>query len=122
MAFIRFGPRWPLAAALLAGLAACSTDPYPIGSKTQPPWELGASRAMPALAPPLGARAWRLSFCYATPLNDEEEVLAMAEERCPGGRLVLDSRDVFWNGCGLLKPVRATYICDPATPEASERQ
>ena len=122
MVFIRFRPRWLPAAALLAGLAACSTEPYPVGQEVQPPWELGASRAMPALDPPLSARASRHSFCYAKPLNDEEEVLAVAEESCAGGRLVLESQDVFWNGCSLLQPVRATYICDPPAPEAVERQ
>jgi hypothetical protein len=113
MPLVRFRPGPLLAAFLLAALAACSTKPYPVGATDQPPWEFGASDAMPALDPPLSTRATRLSFCYAKPLNDEGEVLAVAEESCPGGRLVLESQDAFWNGCSLFQPMRATYVCDP---------
>ena len=123
--------RLALTAALLGAAAACSTDPYPIGTGRQPPWQPGSVDTQPTADPyPIGTlrqSPWQLrtadelpaagprrfAFCYAKPLNDEAEVRALAEESCDGGRLVVEDRDAFWNGCSLLQPMRITYLCHP---------
>ena len=113
MAFRDDAPRLFLAAALLALAAACSSDPYTIGTTRQPPWRFESVDALPAADPPFSSRSRRIAVCYGRPLNDEQDVLAVVEERCKTGRLVVERRDAFWNGCGLFQPMRATYICDP---------
>ena len=107
------GPGLLLAAVLITALAACSTEPYPIEASTKPPWRFTTSSDLPALDPPLSGRAHRIFLCYGSVVNEEEEVLARAEDLCSGGRLVLEEQDTFWNGCSVLQPVRVTYICDP---------
>ncbi len=102
-----------LAGLLAPALAACSGEPYPIETSVNPPWSPGAHQALPQVDPPLSARAHRIAVCYGTHVNKEDEVLARAEDFCEGGRLLLEDQDVFWNGCSILQPVRATYICDP---------
>ena len=109
--------RWLLAAGLALFLAGCSTAPYRIEPVTDPPWEFERGPALPALEPPLSLRAHRISICYGEAVNSEEDVLALAEKSCGGGRLVLEHQNAFWNGCSVLQPTRITYICDP--PEAA---
>ena len=109
---------WPFAVALAWALAACSTAPYEIVPPTDPPWETLSEDRLPHLDPPLSDRARRISICYGTSVNSEEDVVALAEKACDGGRLVLEGQNVFWNGCSVLQPNRATYICDPP-PEAA---
>lgn len=99
--------------ALCAGLAACAPDPYQIGAVTTPPWESAPSPELPSAEPPLGPRAHRISLCYGKLVNDPQEVLDEADYLCKGGRLIVEHQNTFWNGCGLLQPVRVTYICDP---------
>ena len=113
MAFRDDAPRLVLAAGLLTLAAACSTAPYPIGVQKQPPWQFESVADLPAADPPFSDRARRLGVCYGWPLNDEQEVLALVQERCSADRLVVERRDAFWNGCGLFQPMRAIYICDP---------
>lgn len=110
------------AGAFALWLGGCSTAPYEIEPKTNPPWELFRSRNLPVLDPPLSARAHRIAICYGTSVNSEQDVLARAEEICGGGRLVLDGQNAFWNGCSVLQPTRATYICDPPEEAATEKK
>lgn len=112
---------WRLAGAAALALAGCSTEPYPIETATNPPWELLRARQLPLLDPPLGPRAHRIALCYGTAVNDEEDVLARAEEICGGARLLLEDQNVFWNGCSVLQPTRVTYICDPPAEAAAEK-
>ena len=100
---------------------AGSSDPYSIGTLQQLPWREGTADPPPPADPPPGAGPQRFAFCYAKPFNDEVEVRALAEERCGGGQLIVEDRDAFWNGCGLLQPMRITYACHPvATLPQSE--
>ena len=80
---------------------------------TDPPWEFARGPSLPALEPPLSPRAHRIAICYGTSVNSEDDVLALAEKSCGGGRLVLEHQNAFWNGCSVLQPTRVTYICDP---------
>ena len=113
----RTASTWLAAGGLAVLLGGCSTDPYQIEPTTDPPWET-SEKGLPALDPPLSDQAHRISLCYGTPVNSEEEVLAWAEEICRGGRLVLENQNAFWNGCSVLQPTRVTYICDPSEEAA----
>ena len=102
-------------------IGAGSSDPYSIGTLQRLPWREGTADPPPAADPRPGAGPQRFAFCYARPFNDEVEVRALAEERCGGGQLIVEDRDAFWNGCGLLQPMRITYACHPvATLPQSE--
>ena len=110
---------WLAAGALALFLAGCSTAPYRIEPVTDPPWEFERGLSLPALEPPLSPRAHRISICYGTSVNSEDDVLALAEKTCGGGRLVLEHQNAFWNGCSVLQPTRITYICDPPEEAAA---
>lgn len=107
------------AVALALSFAGCSTEPYRIEPTTDPPWEIERGLGLPKLQPPLSSQARRISLCYGTAVNSEEDVLALAEEVCGDGRLVLEHQNAFWNGCSMLQPTRATYICDPPEEAAA---
>jgi hypothetical protein len=92
---VRIGTRSLAAVVLAVVLAGCSTEPYPIEPVTNPPWNKLSTLELPVVE------------------HSEADVLAKAEEICGGGRLVLDGQNAFWNGCSILQPTRATYICDP---------
>ena len=100
-------------------LAACSSAPYQIEAETDPPWELLDAPVALNLDPPLSERAYRINLCYGNSVNDEAEILALAEEICDGGRLVLEDQNDVWNGCSVLQPTRVTYICDPPAEAAA---
>ncbi len=112
---------WLAAGAIALLLGGCSTEPYQIEPKTNPPWELLRTRDLPVLDPPLSDRAHRIALCYGTSVNSEEAILARAEEICGGGRLVMEDQNTFWNGCSVLQPTRVTYICDPPAEAAAEK-
>ena len=116
------GSRAAIGAALLVGLAACTTRPYPVDSDVTPPWEPAAEAELPAADPPFSPRAHRISLCYGEGINDEQEVREVAAELCADGRLLVEHQNTFWNGCSVLQPVRVTYICDPPPPPPSENQ
>jgi hypothetical protein len=109
------------AGAIAVMLAGCSTAPYRIEAATNPPWELFRARDLPVLDPPLSERAHRLELCYGAAVNSEEDILALAEELCGSGRLVLEDQNTFWNGCSILQPTRVTYICDPPEEAATKK-
>lgn len=116
---VRIGTGSLAAVVLAVLLLGCSTEPYPIEPVTNPPWDKLSTLELPVVEPPLSERAHRLSLCYGKSVNSEADVLAKAEEICGGGRLVLEGQNAFWNGCSLLQPTRATYICDPPEDTAA---
>lgn len=99
-----------VAALAVVVLGACAPRPYPV----EPAQSLQrAFDAAPDHAP--GARL--IGICYGNALNSPEEVLAEARFQC-GGDVELRDEDMIWTPCGLLQPVRATFLCTPApTPE-----
>lgn len=119
-------PAWLAAGATAVvwavALAGCGTEPYPIETETNPPWDLFHAPEPPVLEPPLSERAHRIALCYGGAVNTEEEVRARAEELCGGGRLVLQDETLFWNGCSVLQPARVIYVCDPPPDEAAEKK
>ncbi len=110
-----------LAGLALIGLAACSTDPYQVRAQT------GTAIAPLAEGAPVVARdrfdfdptPWAFGLCYAELMNGPAELLAAAREVCPYGHIESRDEDVFWNGCALFQPRRATFVCYPApAPDA----
>jgi hypothetical protein len=109
-----FGPI--LAGLAVIGLAACSTEPYEIRAQK------GVEIAPLAESEPAVARSrfdfdptpWTFGLCYSELMNDPAELLAAAREVCPHGHIESRDQDVFWNGCALLQPRRATFVCYPA--------
>ncbi len=106
-----------LACGLAAGLAACRARPYPVagpGSLTrvlEPEREAAAEAERPV--PRI------VSICYSSLLNTPEEVLEEARYECQGGEVRFQDKDSFWTRCGLLQPVRASFLCTPR-PDPAE--
>ena len=117
----------PLLAVLLA---ACSTAPFQVQPPSpevpqpddvliQPPNKVTTSFGKPSRAPGLGPfdydpRPRIFSFCYSSQLNTPREVVAQAAGLCPqGGPVTLIEQDVFFNGCSIFQPHRATFRCIP---------
>ena len=99
---------------LLLALAACSARPFVV----PPPKELAAKLSEEqAAAEKLGLPAPRLlSLCHSR-ANSPEQLLAEARYECAEGDVTYLDSDWFWTPCGLLQPVRASYLCQP-TPSA----
>ncbi len=96
-----------VACALAAALAACSARPY----KVSVPKSLTRARAAAVEA---GRPAPRIvSICYGNLLNTPEEVLEEARLACPGREATFHDADLIWTPCGLLQPVRASFLCTP---------
>lgn len=110
-----------LAGLTMLALAACSSAPYAV-APSDPAVE--AVPATPALAGPLGPfdydpRPRAIAICYGNVLNEPAEVMALAKERCPyDGEVQRVDDDFFWNGCSLLQPQRASFICYPGPAPA----
>ena len=102
-----------VACVLAVALAACSARPY----KVSAPKSLTCAREAAVEA---GRPAPRIvSICYGNLLNTPEEVLDEARYQCPTGEVAFHDADLFWSPCGLLQPVRASFICTPR-PEPAE--
>ncbi len=101
--------------ALAAVLAACSARPYKVSvpksltSDLERQWADTADRG--------GPRPRIVSFCYGNLLNTPEEVLEEARLTCPDREVTFHDADLFWTPCGLLQPVRASFLCQPAPIE-----
>ena len=97
--------RWAAPAAacagvVLAGLASCTIlDPYPTVPRAA---ETGAKPGQ------------RVAICYNTVKTRAEEVQTQAQQECPAGT-VAEPADTDWHlqGCPLLLPTRATFVCLP---------
>ncbi len=103
-----------VACVLAAGLAACSARPFPVSAPAsltralEPRQEAAAEAGLPV------PRV--VSLCYGKALNTPEEVLDEARYECRDGEITFLDADSFWTPCGLLQPVRASFICTPRTP------
>ena len=99
---------------LLLALAACSARPFVV----PPPQELAPKLSEEqAAAKKAGHPPPRLlSLCHSR-ANSPEELLAEARYECAEGDVTYLSSDWFWTPCGLLQPIRASYLCRP-TPSA----
>ncbi len=96
-----------VACALAAALAACSARPYQVSA----PKSLARARAAAVEA---GRPAPRIvSICYSNLLNTPEEVLEEARYKCQDGEVTFHDADSIWTRCGLLQPVRASFLCTP---------
>ena len=96
---------------LLLTLAACSARPFVVGAPKTLAHKLSAEQAAAAKAG--NPAPWLLSLCYSRTLNTPEEVLAEARYECSGGDVTYLDADLFWTPCGLLQPVRASFLCRP---------
>ena len=105
----------PIACLLLLVLAACSARPFVVSG----PKELGPKlESEQAAAARAGNPApWLLSLCYSGTLNTPEEVREEARYQCGDGEITYLDSDLFWTPCGLLQPVRASFLCQPAPIE-----
>lgn len=95
---------------LAAALAACSVRPYKVSvpKSLAPTLELEREAAAAA-----GRPAPKIvSLCYGRLLNTPEEVLDEARYVCRG-EVSFRDKDLFWTPCGLLQPVRASFLCTP---------
>ncbi len=109
---IELRPRRILTACLLLlALAACSARPFVVDTPKVLAPKLSAEQAAAMKA---GHPAPRLlSLCYSRALNTPEEVMAEARYECAEGDVVYLDSDLFWTPCGLLQPVRASFLCQP---------
>lgn len=100
---------------ILLTLAACSARPFVVS----PPKDLASTlSAKEAAAAQAGNPAPRLlSLCYSGTFNTPEEVREEARYECAGGDVTYLDSDMFWTPCGLLQPVRASFLCQPAPIE-----
>ncbi len=106
-----------VACALAAALAACSARPFQVSAPELLTRALEPEREAAAEA---GRPAPRIvSICYGKLLNTPEEVLEEARLTCPDGEVTFHDADSFWTPCGLLQPVRASFVCTPR-PEPAE--
>ncbi len=103
-----------LAVLSFAGLAACTVQPI----KTAPRWE-PQELVNPGIEG--GQKPAVLSYCYSSQINEPSQVLEYAREDCPTGKLYFKEDDVLWTKCPLIQPVRATFLCYPATPGEAEQ-
>lgn len=101
---------------LLLVLAACSARPFVV----PPPEALAPKLAEEqAAAKKAGHPSPRLlSLCHSR-ANSPEALLAEARYECAEGDVTYLSSDWFWSPCGLLQPIRASYLCQP-TPTSAE--
>jgi hypothetical protein len=100
------------ASLLLLALAACSARPFVVDAPKALAPNLSAEQAA---AEKIGHPAPRLlSLCYSGTLNTPDEVLAEARYECSEGDVTYLDSDLFWTPCGLLQPVRASFLCQPA--------
>ena len=100
---------------LLVALAACSSRPFVVAAPKALGPKLSAEREAAEQAGRLAPRL--LSLCYSRTLNTPEEVLAEARYECTEGEVTYLDSDLYWTPCGLLQPVRASFLCRP-TPSA----
>ncbi len=110
---IEIRPRRVLTACLLLlALAACSARSFVVAAPKALAPKLSAEQAA---AEKVGHPAPRLlSLCYSGTLNTPDEVLAEARYECSEGDVTYLDSDLFWTPCGLLQPVRASFLCQPA--------
>lgn len=97
---------------LLLALAGCSARPFVVAAHKALAPQLSAEQAAAAKA---GHPAPRLlSLCYSRTLNTPEEVMAEARFECAEGAVIYLDSDLLWTPCGLLQPVRASFLCQPS--------
>ncbi len=100
---------------LLLVLAACSSRPFVVEAPKALAPKLSVEQAAAEEAGRLVPRL--LSLCYSRSLNTPEEVLAEARYECAQGEVTYLDSDLFWTPCGLLQPVRASFLCRPVPLE-----
>ena len=100
-----------LACGFAAGLAACSARPFPVAAPESLTRALEPEREAAAAAERPVPRI--VSICYSNVLNTPEEVLEEARYECRDGEVSYRDKDLFWTPCGLLQPVRASFLCTP---------
>ncbi len=93
-----------VACVLVAGLAACSA--YQVAA---PKLLTSALDTRQTGAP----RGRIVAICYNNLLNTSEEVIEEARYQCRGGEVRFQDKDWLWTPCGLLQPVRASFLCTP---------
>ena len=100
-----------VACALAAALAACSARPYQVSAPASLTPVLESEREAAVEA---GRPAPKIiSLCYGTLFNTPEEVLEEARYECRDGEVTFYDADSIWTPCGLLQPVRASFLCTP---------
>lgn len=110
-----------MAGLTMLALGACSTAPYDVSPSDA---ALAAVPAVPASVGPLGPfdydpRPRAIALCYGNAFNEPAEVMARAGELCPyGGEVQRVDDDFFWNGCSVMQPQRASFICFPGPAPA----
>ena len=97
---------------LLLALSACSARPFVVAAPKALASELTAEQAAAEKAGRLAPRL--LSLCYSRTLNTPEEVMAEARYECAEGEVTYLDSDLLWTPCGLLQPVRASFLCTPS--------
>ena len=100
---------------LLLALAGCSARPFVVAAPKALAPQLSAEQAAAEKAGRLAPRL--LSLCYSRTLNTPEEVLAEARFECAEGEVTYLDSDLLWTPCGLLQPVRASFLCRPVPIE-----
>ncbi len=111
MPFGMIAGRVVVACALAATLAACSARPCPVSVPKSLTRDL--ERQWADTADRGGPRPRIISLCYGNLLNTPEEVLEEARYECPNGEVTFHDADSIWTPCGLLQPVRASFLCTP---------
>ncbi len=103
-------------AVILLALGACTARPFEVEN---PRDVLEVVRPYRQTAAELGPhdydpRPRPISLCYSAQWNTQQQVIDRAQSLCPnGGALEYYDEDFLLNRCGLLQPVRVTFICTP---------
>ena len=105
-----------IACFLVAALSACSGSPFPVAAPKSLTRDLEAEWAAAQAANKPPPRI--VSICYSNLLNSSEEVLDEARYECGNGEVTYKDTDRLWTPCGLLQPMRASFICRPNPPPA----
>jgi len=110
---------------VLVLLSSCSSSPFPIDPPVaahafaeQHPLNQGREPRRAFWEPVRRVQA--ISLCYGRQFNEPEDLVAVAQDICTGGRVEFYGEDPGWRYCALFQPRRATYICYPE--EAAAKQ
>ncbi len=104
------------AAAISVLLAGCANQPFPVAPSSDARAALPPEASQKIVLGPFDydPRPRAVAVCYGSFFNRPKQVMAEAQRLCPnGGRLERVNQDAFWNGCALMQPIRASFVCFP---------
>lgn len=115
---------WP-ALCLALFLAGCANRPFQVPASSDAGQVLPPEANKTILLGPFDydPRPRAIAVCYGSFFNKPQQVMGVAQDLCPNeGRIERVDEDAFWNGCALLQPIRASFVCFPGPEPTIESQ